>query len=421
MLPLGNTSSLYGCNGEVKGAAAIAESYGYAIFLLFQLLLSVFGNSLVCVAIMRFSHLQTLTNSFIFSLGITDLLTPFVRVLFIAISMLRLEWVFGCFWCQLSSVLGVFLCSSSIMHLCAISVERFIVIRWPLQQHLLITKKRVSFVLVNIWLLSLLFSLFPFFGVVKMTFNVELLDCEIYWTESPEMAVLLACVFFLLPFLLMSITYYYIFLEVKIQSRKISAFQLTHHSSAKPRRKSTVMSRLRINRVLREELKAVKTIIVVIGLFFVLWVPFFAVTSVRAYRPESVSGPVQRLAFAMAYANSSCNWVVYSIMNKELRKAFKKMVPTLFRCNASQVEITSQPFPSNIHGVGPKSDAARNMTNKGPQSHGSNGTVNGVNKLSARTKREKSMTDGKTERTLKKKNLELNFSDLAENSNDLVD
>jgi len=254
-----------------------------------------------------------------------------------------------------------------------------------------------------------------------MTFNVELLDCEIYWMESPEMAVLLACVFFLLPFLLMSITYYYIFLEVKMQTRKISAFQLAHHGSAKARRKSTVMSRLRINRVIREELKAVKTIIVVIGLFFVLWVPIFAVTGVRAYRPESASGPVQRLAFAMAYSNSSCNWVVYSIMNKELRKAFKKMLPPLFCCNASQVEITSQPIPSNLHDVQPRSDTARKETNDVPQLHGPIGTVNGVNKIFARAKREKGMAQGKSERNLKTKNLELNFSDLGESSNDVID
>ena len=426
MLIPGNKSTnygkiaLHGCDGGVRSVAAKAESYAYAIFLLLQLLLSVFGNTLVCAAIIRFSHLQTLTNSFIFSLGITDLLTPFVRVLFIAVSMLRLEWIFGCFWCQLSSVLGVFLCASSIMHLCAISIERFVVIRWPLRQHLLITKKRVVAVLINIWIASLLCSLFPYFGIVKMTFNTELLDCEIYWMESPEMAVLLACVFFFFPFLLMSITYYFIFLEVKTQTRKISALQVSQPDFAQARRKSTAISRLRITRILREELKAVKVIVVVIGLFFVLWVPIFAVTSIRAYRPDTVSGPVQRLAFAMAYSNSSCNWIIYSIMNKELRKAFKKMLPTMFCFNSSQVEVTSRHHRHDLPEMQDRSDLSvqRNSTGSPhpcPMRH----FKEGGNAYTV-SRKEANVKDVKVERNMKIKRSEPKFLDLRDDSGDTV-
>jgi len=53
--------------------------------------------------------------------------------------------------------------------------------------------------------------------------------------------------------------------------------------------------------------------------------------------------------------------------------------------------------------------------------HGPIGTVNGVNKIFARAKREKGMAQGKSERNLKTKNLELNFSDLGESSNDVID
>ena len=323
---------LHGCDGEVKGLAAYVPAYTYGIFLILQLVLSVFGNILVCLAIIRFHHLRTLTNSFIFSLAVTDLLTPFARVLSIAIAMFRQQWVFGCVWCQLSSVLGVFLCASSIMHLCAISIERFIVIRWPLRQHHFLTKKRVTVGLVNIWITALVLSLFPYFGIVHLAFNAELLDCEISWNKNPEMAVLLTCFFFLLPLLLITVTYYYIFQEVKVQTKKISSLQITQSPDNGKERKVTISSKLRIGRILRQELKAVKIIVVVIGLFFGLWSPLFVVTSIRAYAPDTVSGDVQRFAFALAYLNSGCNWIVYSIMNKEFRAVFKRMLFPVYSC-----------------------------------------------------------------------------------------
>ena len=410
--------AMHGCDGEVKGVASIAESHTYAIFLLFQLLLSVFGNTLVCAAIIRYDHLRTLTNSFIFSLGITDLLAPFVRIFFVAVSILRCEWIFGCIWCELSSVLGVFLCASSILHLCAISIERFIVIRWPLRQHILITKKRVVLVLINIWIISLFVSLFPYFGIVKMTFNAELLDCEIYWMESPEMAVLLACVFFFLPFLLMSITYYFIFLEVKRQTRKVSALKIAQPDSAQMRRKCTAISRLWITRILREELKAVKTIAVVIGLFFVLWLPFFAITSVRAYEPGTVSGSVQRLSFAMAYSNSSCNWIVYSIMNKQLRKAFKKMLLLLFCCNSTQGEVTSRQIHTNLPEMQVRNDVSLKNESTGLQVPGPNMAAKEGNNIYTIEREKTHVKESRLEKNSKMKTSEPDFLDLREKFDD---
>eukprot|EP00794_Sanderia_malayensis_P011431 gene11431-12624_t len=319
---LSTSDSMYGCNGEIK--SFLPGSYYAAIFasfLLILLVLSVFGNALVCLTIVRFSHLQTLTNAFIFSLAVTDFLTPFVRILFVSVSMFHRRWMFGCFMCQFSSVLGVFLCSCSIMHLCAISVERFIAIKWPFQHQQWINKSRVFLVISSIWITALLLSLFPYFGLVDLSFNFELLDCEISWTHNPKLALLLALFFFLFPFLVMSLTYYNIYKEVRIQTRRISATQITNRNIS---RKASFINRH--SQTLRQDIKAVKTILVVIGTFFILWLPFFTVTVIQAYKHDSVSGPVQRLAFALAYSNSSCNWVIYSVMNREIREAFKAIL-----------------------------------------------------------------------------------------------
>ena len=314
-----NRDTMYGCAGEIRDTVPDAEAKAYAAFMFIQLFISLFGNILVCVAILRFKQLQTLTNTLIFSLAVTDLLTPCVRVLYIAISMLKQQWIFDCTWCKLSSVLGVFLCAASIMHLCAISVERFVVIKWPLHHERLITKKRVMSVITAIWIIALLLSLFPYFNLVHLTFSGSLLDCEIYWDENPKMSVILAVFFFFLPFQTMTVTYYFIFKEVHRQTRRVSTIS-RNGSSRKRGRISTI----------RQEMKAVKTVIVVIGIFFVLWLPFFTVTAVRAYLPKAVPPSLERLVLGLAYANSSCNFVIYSVMNRRLRRAFYRL---LFSCS----------------------------------------------------------------------------------------
>nr|QBL02591.1 biogenic amine-like GPCR [Tripedalia cystophora] len=324
-----NESLVDGCEGHVSGNIPIGETYAYITFLFTQLALSTFGNALVCIAIFRFRHLRTLTNAFIFSLAITDILTPLVRLVYIAVSIMENRWVFGCFWCKMSSVLGVFLCAASILHLCAISVERFVVIRWPLRHHQLITKNRVIVAIIGIWVTALLLSLFPYFKFVDMSFNAHLLDCEIDWSHKPYLSVLLLIFFFLLPFFTMTGTYYFIFKEVHKQTRRISVLR-----GSRPRSESKA-SRFGRNFTIRQELKAVKTVIVVIGVFFVLWLPFFLATSVRAYAPSAVPPSWQRVVLGLAYLNSSCNWVIYSVMNRQIREAFKKL---LFTCNHSSTD-----------------------------------------------------------------------------------
>ncbi|XP_065055719.1 D(2) dopamine receptor-like [Rhopilema esculentum] len=317
-----NQSLMYGCGGELETTFLESEGIFYAVFLLMQFVMSTFGNILVCLAILRFPSLHTLTNAFILSLSITDLLTPGVRVIYVAVSIFASKWIFGCFWCQLSSVLGVFLCSSSILHLCVISVERFITIKWPLRHQNWITKRSVAFLITNIWVVSFVLSLFPYFGLVHHTFNIEILDCEIWWEANPKLAVLLAIFFFLIPFMVMSLTYFYIFKEVHRQTRRVSTVPVP----AEMTRKKSIGSRMRINHILKHELKAVRIIVVVIGVFFVFWLPWFTVTCIRAYSPKSISGMMQRLTFAMAYTNSSCNWIIYSVMNRQIREAFKTIL-----------------------------------------------------------------------------------------------
>ena len=75
------------------------------------------------------------------------------------------------------------------------------------------------------------------------------------------------------------------------------------------------------------EMKAAKTIAVVIGSFVVCWLPFFVMVVGHAHSAQ-FPYPIEvfNLIKWMAYLNSALNPVIYAFMNRVFRRAFKRLV-----------------------------------------------------------------------------------------------
>jgi len=68
-------------------------------------------------------------------------------------------WPFGVVWCNVYVTCDVLACSASIMHMCFISLGRYLGIRNPLKtRHAYSTKRLVGFKIALVWLLSMLVS-----------------------------------------------------------------------------------------------------------------------------------------------------------------------------------------------------------------------------------------------------------------------
>ncbi|XP_031567683.1 histamine H2 receptor-like [Actinia tenebrosa] len=292
-----------------------AEVFLFGCTLSLLIMLITLGNALVWIVFWRFRNLRNLTNYFVCSLAVADILVPFLRVVYIVISIFKERWIFGLSWCEISSMCGVLLCGSSILHLCAISIERLIAIKWPLSYNTKVTSKRVIIVLSYIWIQSSLLSIIPVLpiDIAQHRFNPDTAECEIDWHEDPKLTLLLIFFYFFVPINIMIIAYATILKEARRNTRRVQTFHLRVNG------KSTFS-------VFKKELKAVKTLAVVIGVFFVMWMPFFVTTTIRAFKPERyVSGWLQRLVMTLAYANSACNFVIYALMNFHYRSAFVKV------------------------------------------------------------------------------------------------
>ncbi|XP_029166554.1 5-hydroxytryptamine receptor 2A [Nylanderia fulva] len=116
------------------------------------------GNILVCLAVGLDRRLHNVTNYFLLSLAVADLLVSLFVMPLGAIPGFLGYWPFGVVWCNVYVTCDVLACSASIMHMCFISLGRYLGIRNPLRTRHTSTKRVVGFKIAAVWLLAMLVS-----------------------------------------------------------------------------------------------------------------------------------------------------------------------------------------------------------------------------------------------------------------------
>ncbi|XP_015928138.1 probable G-protein coupled receptor No9 [Parasteatoda tepidariorum] len=141
-----------------------AKNISAIIILGFINIIIISGNLLVVMAVFASAKLRTVTNFLIVSLAISDLLVG-LAVLPYSITLEVLDiWIFGELWCQMWLAVDVWLCTASILNLCAISIDRYLAITRPVHYRAIMSTVRVKLLIASVWVLSFIICFPPLVG-----------------------------------------------------------------------------------------------------------------------------------------------------------------------------------------------------------------------------------------------------------------
>lgn len=190
-----------------------------AIILSVIIVTTIVGNILVILSVFTYKPLRIVQNFFIVSLAVADLTVAILVLPFnVAYSIIG-RWVFGIHLCKMWLTCDVLCCTSSILNLCAIALDRYWAITDPINYAQKRTVGRVLFLIAGVWILSLIISSPPLVGWNDWPddFTSDS-PCEL--TSNRGYVIYSSLGSFYIPLIIMTIVYLEIYLATRRRLRE---------------------------------------------------------------------------------------------------------------------------------------------------------------------------------------------------------
>lgn len=298
---------------------------------------AVFGNLLVILAVIKFERLRAITNYFIVSLAFADLLVAILVMPFNASLTISGKWIFGRIMCDIYNSNDVLFSTASILHICCISMDRYIAIMHPLQYESKMTGFRVAVMLTVTWVSSMLISYIPIHSQLYTTKDtLHIMDkypSDCVFVVNRYYAVISSSVSFWIPCTIMVFVYIKIFIEARKQETLIKSTgyytndRRPSHNNCLQVPEEQAQRRNERKRMKREH-KAAKTLGIVMGAFVMCFLPFFSWYLITTLCGDSCPYPpiLGSILFWLGYFNSCLNPIIYAYFNRDFRGAFRKLL-----------------------------------------------------------------------------------------------
>ncbi|KAK7925888.1 hypothetical protein WMY93_008198 [Mugilogobius chulae] len=340
-LSLWNSSSFPGTSeSEYSDAELVLLGVAMAVLVV----AIVFGNVLVITAILRFKRLQTVTNLFIASLAVADLVMGIAVVPFGSSYILLGAWQFGNFMCEFWTATDVLCVTASIETLCVIALDRYLAITSPLR-YLLCSPEVVR----SLWS-------WPDVKATECLLNESCCD----FNTNAAYAISSSIISFYLPLVVMIFLYSRVFQEAQKQLEKIRgrerhllklqiSLAYSEESPSERLRRNASDDRLSMQRMEKmekiengkprtekqtttrrlkfclKEQKAVKTLGIIMGTFTLCWLPFFILNILVTFSGLGDVKLLFRLLNWLGYSNSAFNPLIYC-RSPDFRHAFQEIL-----------------------------------------------------------------------------------------------
>ncbi|KAF0027596.1 alpha-2A adrenergic receptor-like [Scophthalmus maximus] len=352
------------------------------------ILLTVFGNVMVVIAVTTSRALRAPQNLFLVSLACADILVATSVMPFSLANELMGYWYFGKVWCEIYLALDVLFCTSSIVHLCAISLDRYWSVTQAIEYNLRRTPRRIKCTVLIVWVLAAIISFPPLITMKKDEGKEDRPECKI--NEEKWYIIFSSTASFFAPCVIMIMVYVRIYQVAKKRTRALPGEKQRENGNVEDARcgldpterkdidgsevevgddgdeepsssdgNDTILCSLKKKTGLRttkgaqvtpgepppkpepqpsvrasrwkgrqyRERRFTFVLAVVMGVFVLCWFPFFFTYTLTAVCDTCcVPETLFKMFFWFGYCNSSLNPVIYTIFNIDFRRSFKKIL-----------------------------------------------------------------------------------------------
>ncbi|WAQ94492.1 5HTR-like protein [Mya arenaria] len=389
--PIGNESDVTTSTFNVSVDGPIIKSIEHlvsvSVILGLMILFTIIGNVFVIAAIILEKNLHNVANYLILSLAVADLMVASIVMPISAVNEVSMKWFFRSEICVMWTTMDVLCCTASILHLVAISIDRYWAVT-NIDYTRTRTAKRILVMIAILWFVAMLITIPPLFGWRDDNDPTVTGVCEISQNTGYQVFSTLGA--FYIPTILMLIIYIKIFFvarerirkkrfaqAAKLQQRQTTTQQGTEMTLLSVPHKSSPVSRSEVSEapcngsseshddndnrckenghveddprscmipkggceILRakkhkekleakRERKAARTLGIITGVYIVCWLPFFILAIVNPFirHIKQIPGPLSSVVLWLGYVNSLLNPIIYTVFNPEFRAAFHKIL-----------------------------------------------------------------------------------------------
>lgn len=332
MLPNSTSQNISETFSSVQLKLSLRVALG--IFYVIVVVLTLAGNLFVISSVIRFRRLRTSTNFFVVSLAFADLTVAFLVLPFAIIYDITGVWNFGWEFCLFWRSCDVMCCTSSILHLCCISMDRYLAVTDPFMYRKRMSHKRIVKMIACVWTCSAGISFIPFYtglfakdsDSLYLEYSCDLIVNKIY-------AIFSSMTSFYIPLIIMLIAYATILRIARKQARRLVREQCVP-SFGKCDDDKKLPKRIK---ALANDTKAIRTLGIIMGVFIISWLPFFLMYLILSFCESCyLSNLDVSLITWLGYANSFLNPMIYAYLNRDFKQAFRK----IFICNKKDESFT---------------------------------------------------------------------------------
>ena len=308
-------------------------------------------NSIVVYAFITYKKLRnSATNYFVISLAISDILTSALVTTFKADETLKKEWTHGAFMCRFYTTMYLLAVPSSVINLCAVTVDRYLVLRMPLRYNSLMPPRRALFIIGCLWVYAMTWACLPVMGWRWNGSDSPFYDNGVcYFVTTRVYNITVNIVNFILPMLFMAI--FWSFIYTIIQQHRKRVLKIERSLSLNTNDSSNSSNNMYVNgetqqmaqlapknennnkrerKRMRRNLRGSRYLGFIVVLFYFCWLPYVTVSMIGnlcvwCVRQNLIPAVLYDALLVLGYMNSALNPFLYPFHDKHFKEAFRDM------------------------------------------------------------------------------------------------